>query len=65
MAASSRSGRLPPGSGGLPVLGETLAFARNPFAFIDERLAKYGPIFRSNILFKNTVVITGPEAPRY
>ena len=27
---------LPPGSNGLPLLGETLAFAKNPFAFIGQ-----------------------------
>src|SRR5437763_3678799 len=53
---------LPPGSTGLPILGETLAFAKNPFGFIDERLAKHGPIFRSRILGRNAVVIAGPDA---
>jgi retinoid hydroxylase len=51
-----------PGSSGLPLLGETLAFARNPFGFIDERLARHGRIFRSRILGRNAVIIAGPEA---
>ena len=51
-----------PGSSGLPLLGETLAFAKNPFGFIDERLAKHGRIFRSRILGRNAVVIAGPDA---
>jgi cytochrome P450 len=54
--------KTPPGSNGLPLLGETLAFAKNPFGFIDERLAKHGRIFRSRVLGRNTVVIAGPEA---
>lgn len=53
---------LPPGSGGLPLLGETLAFAKNPFLFIDQRLAKHGRIFRTRVLGRNTAVIAGPEA---
>ena len=53
---------LPPGSAGLPLLGETLSFAKNPFAFIDERFAKHGRIFRSRILGRNAVVIAGPDA---
>jgi len=53
---------LPPGSSGLPLVGETLAFAKNPFRFIDERLAKHGRIFRSRLLGRNTVVVSGPEA---
>ena len=53
---------MPPGSSGLPLVGETLAFARNPFRFIDERLARHGRIFRSRILGRNAVVIAGPDA---
>ncbi len=53
---------LPPGSSGLPLVGETLAFAKNPFQFIEERLAKHGPVFRTRVLGRNTAVIAGPEA---
>src|SRR5438105_3133156 len=53
---------LPPGRGGLPLLGETLAFAKNPFRFLDERLAAHGRIFRTNVLGRKTAVIAGPEA---
>jgi retinoid hydroxylase len=53
---------LPPGRGGLPLLGETLAFAKNPFRFLDERLAAHGRIFRTNVLGRKTVVVAGPEA---
>src|ERR1051325_8806235 len=53
---------LPPGRSGLPLLGETLAFAKNPFGFIEERLARHGRIFRTHVLGRNTVVVAGPEA---
>jgi cytochrome P450 len=53
---------LPPGSDGLPLLGETLSFAKNPFRFIEERLATHGRIFRSNVLGRKTVVVAGAEA---
>jgi cytochrome P450 len=53
---------LPPGTSGLPLLGETLTFAKNPFAFIDERLKRHGRVFRSRVLGRDTVVIAGPEA---
>jgi cytochrome P450 len=46
----------------LPLLGETLPFAKNPFRFLDERLAKYGRVFRTNVLGRKTVVVAGPEA---
>src|SRR2546423_332008 len=53
---------LPPGRSGLPLLGETLAFAKNPFRFLDERLAAHGRIFRTNVLGRKTIVVAGPEA---
>ena len=53
---------LPPGRNGLPLLGETLAFAKNPFRFIEERLAAHGRVFRTIVLGRTTVVLAGPEA---
>ncbi len=53
---------LPPGSDGLPLLGETLSFAKNPFRFIEERLAAHGRIFRSSVLGRKAVVVAGAEA---
>lgn len=52
----------PPGNDGLPLVGETLSFAKNPFGFIEQRLAKHGRIFRSNVLGRKTAVLAGPEA---
>ena len=51
----------PPGSNGLPLLGETLAFASNPFAFIHQRRARFGDVFRTSILGSPTVFIVGPK----
>jgi retinoid hydroxylase len=55
----------PPGHDGLPLVGETLSFAKNPFRFIEERLAQHGRIFRSNVLGRKTAVVAGPEATGY
>ena len=52
---------LPPGSNGLPLLGETLAFANNPFGFVSERRARHGDVFRTSILGSSTVFIAGPK----
>src|SRR3954463_13173115 len=52
----------PPGRNGLPLLGETLTFAKNPFRFIEERLALHGGPFRSHVLGRKAVVVSGPEA---
>src|SRR4051812_10976905 len=52
----------PPGRDRLPLVGETLSFAKNPFRFIEERLATHGRIFRSNVLGRKTAIVAGPEA---
>jgi retinoid hydroxylase len=51
----------PPGSAGLPGLGETLAFVKDPFTFVRERRARYGRVFRTNLLGRMTAVLIGPE----
>ncbi len=50
------------GNSGLPLIGETLAFIKNPFAFLEERVQKYGPISKTNILGRKAVIISGPES---
>lgn len=52
----------PAGNDGLPLVGETLSFVKNPFRFIEERLALNGRVFRSNLLGRRTAVLAGPEA---
>jgi cytochrome P450 len=61
---ASASHPLPPGSFGLPLIGETPSFLldRN-FAY--KRFQKYGPIFKTQILGRPTVVMVGPEANRF
>ena len=49
--------RLPPGSLGVPLLGETLAFLQGPEAFIEARLRRYGGTFKTNVLFTPTVFL--------
>jgi len=53
---------MPPGSNGVPLLGETLSFAKNPFRFIEQRLATHGRMFRTNVLGRKTVVVAGADA---
>ena len=52
---------LPPGSNGLPVLGETLAFAAIPSASFVQRRERFGDVFRTNILGSQTVFLVGPK----
>lgn len=53
--------RLPPGSSGLPLAGETLPFLGDIFGFISRRTAAHGHVFRSHILGSPTVFISGPQ----
>ncbi|CAK7335458.1 unnamed protein product [Dovyalis caffra] len=60
------NGTLPPGSMGLPLIGETLQFfAPNTSCdippFIRERMKRYGPIFRTNLVGRPVVVSTDPD----
>lgn len=62
---ADRIASVPPGRLGLPWLGETLALLRNPFAFLDVRQRRYGPVFKSRVLGRPTVFLgsaAGAEA---
>lgn len=56
------SAPLPPGRFGLPWLGETLAILKSNHGFHRERVAKYGPIYKTRLLGNNFVVFSGHEA---
>jgi cytochrome P450 len=51
----------PPGSAGLPGIGETLAFVKDPFTFIQERRARHGRVFRTSLLGRSMAILIGPE----
>ncbi|XP_061351733.1 3beta,22alpha-dihydroxysteroid 3-dehydrogenase-like isoform X3 [Gastrolobium bilobum] len=62
--------RLPPGSLGLPFLGETLQLISayktdNPEPFIDQRVNRYGPIFTTHVFGEPTVFSADPETNRF
>ena len=48
---------LPPGNRAFPLLGETLAFLKDAFAFVERRVARHGPVFRTHLLGRTTAVI--------
>ena len=52
---------LPPGSMGLPFVGETPAFVRNPYRFLEIRRDRYGDVFRSNVTGRRVVFLSGIE----
>ena len=55
---------LPPGSLGLPWIGETLSFLRDP-NFALKRQQQYGSLFKSRIIGQPTVFFCGPEANEF
>ncbi|CAN1853012.1 Cytochrome P450 87A3 [Linum perenne] len=59
-------GKLPPGSMGFPLIGETIQFllpskSIDTHAFIKTRVQKYGPLFKTSLLGQPVVVLTDPE----
>ncbi len=56
---------LPPGTSGLPWLGETIGFATGPSKFITARQKRHGDIFQTHILGAKTVVLIGHTAAQW
>jgi retinoid hydroxylase len=52
---------LPPGAMGLPLVGETMAFIRDPFHFLTERQRRHGNIFKSRVVGRRFVFLAGTE----
>ncbi|MGB1288709.1 MAG: cytochrome P450, partial [Aggregatilineales bacterium] len=64
MTDSEQSTTVPPGSFGLPFIGETLQFIRDD-NFLQNRINKHGKIFKTHILGRKTVIVTGGDAARF
>lgn len=65
-STTERSSSLPypPGSFGLPLVGETISFLNDP-DFQKKRLSKHGNVFKTNIFGRPTVVMVGAEANQF
>lgn len=59
-----RSLPVPPGSFGLPVIGETLSFLHD-LNFIQRRQQQHGNIYKTHVFGRPTVVMIGAEANRF
>jgi len=55
---------LPPGTSGLPWIGETISFLTDP-DFATKRRQQHGSIFRTNIIGRPTVVMSGAAANKF
>jgi len=56
---------LPPGRSGLPLIGETFAFIRDPRNFFARRRNAHGDVFRSHVFGSPAVYMFGPEANQW
>ncbi|XVF68902.1 hypothetical protein PTKIN_Ptkin11bG0038400 [Pterospermum kingtungense] len=59
-------GKLPPGSMGLPVIGETLSFLAtsnsiDTHSFLKERVERCGPLFKTSLAGRPVVVSSDPD----
>ncbi|OMO90110.1 Cytochrome P450 [Corchorus olitorius] len=62
--------KLPPGSFGLPLIGESISFVRaqkqdRTPEWILSRINKYGPVFKTSILGSKMVIMTGQAGNRF
>ncbi len=54
-------GELPPGSLGMPYVGEALQFLKDPFTFTQSRTQKHGNVWKTRIMGDTTVFFVGPK----
>ncbi|KAH8935233.1 hypothetical protein BDL97_17G018500 [Sphagnum fallax] len=67
---SNKKSPLPPGSFGLPLLGETLEYQRliqtdKSAEFFTSRVAKYGQVFKTHLLFSPAVSVGAPDGNKF
>ncbi|MDV3353092.1 cytochrome P450 [Leptothoe sp. LEGE 181152] len=55
---------LPPGDFGLPLIGDTLSFFRDP-NYGEKQHKKYGPIFKTRLLGSPTLFVQGADANQF
>lgn len=65
-----RGKNLPPGSYGLPLIGETISFVRaqtqnKTVQWIQDRVNKHGPVFKTSILGSKVAIVTGQAGNRF
>ncbi len=61
---------LPPGSLGFPVIGQTISLLRalrsnTDFQWYQDRIKKYGPVFKMSLFGSPTVLMAGPAANHF
>ncbi|GAA6620395.1 cytochrome P450 [Scytonema sp. NUACC26] len=56
---------LPPGRLGLPAIGESIAYLRDPEGFIAKRQQQHGNIFKTHLFGRPTIALIGADAARF
>ncbi|VAH36190.1 unnamed protein product [Triticum turgidum subsp. durum] len=69
-AKKARPGNLPPGSLGLPVIGQSLGLLRamrgdGGSRWIQDRIDRYGPVSKLSLFGRPTVLLAGPAANKF
>ncbi|KAL6868167.1 hypothetical protein ACP4OV_015012 [Aristida adscensionis] len=64
------TGKLPPGSMGFPIIGETFCLLKTSSgigipSYFEQRLKRYGPLFKTNLVGQPFVVSMDPEFNRF
>ena len=54
-----------PGERGLPIFGHTFKILKDPEAFHAYMKSKYGPVYRSNSFFRDSVSLSGADAAEF
>ncbi|KAJ8317605.1 hypothetical protein KUTeg_005509 [Tegillarca granosa] len=52
---------LPPGTMGIPILGETISFLIHKAEFFRQKRKNYGPVFKTHLFGKPTIRVSGRE----
>ncbi len=61
---TTSASHLPPGSAGLPFLGDTIPLLTDTLPYVRRRLDRYGPIWRTTFMGTPAAVAIGAEAQR-
>jgi cytochrome P450 len=54
-----------PGERGMPIFGHTFTLLKDPEGFHKKMKEKYGPVYRSNAFFRDSISLGGPEAAEF
>ena len=65
LRARPRPRPLPPGSYGVPFIGQTLEWRRDPLGLLRRRYERYGRIFKSCIYGYREITMLGPAANQF